>query len=175
MTKPVVSKPVIQATTSTATTPVFTQSKGAPDVLQKLNSLEISATNNRNSLNSVKNSVDNLQTNIESLNLKLSDLNKNIANLTLQLETQQQQLVAMLKKPKKRVRKAKRVIRPQISYAIQAIIPGRAWLMSSNGTTITVSEGSSVPGFGRVKLIDPHQGKVMMSSGKTIRFSSSDT
>ena len=62
-----------------------------------------------------------------------------------------------------------------VYYYIQAVIPGRAWLVSSQGLTITVREGTSVPGYGIVKLIDPNQGRILTSSGRTITFSQQDS
>lgn len=149
--------------------------KVEPEITRKLDRLVFSDEANKNTLNSVKNTISSLQTTLDSLNLKINQLNNNISNLTEQVQQQHQQIVALKRKPKKRVRRVRRVVKPRISYAIQAIIPGRAWLMASNGTTITVSEGTLISGYGRVKLIDPHQGIVIMSGGKTIKFSSSDT
>jgi intracellular multiplication protein IcmG len=60
-------------------------------------------------------------------------------------------------------------------YNIQAVIPGRAWLIATNGATLTVSQGTAIPGYGIVKLIDPVQGKVTTSSGQIIRFSQEDS
>lgn len=42
------------------------------------------------------------------------------------------------------------------NYAVQAIIPGRAWLRTENGETVTVAEGDMLKGLGRVTKIDPH-------------------
>ena len=60
-------------------------------------------------------------------------------------------------------------------YYIQAVIPGRAWLIATNGSTLTVREGSTIPGYGIVRKIDPNLGKVFMSTGKVIRFSQLDS
>ncbi|MBA3536672.1 MAG: type IV secretion protein IcmG, partial [Tatlockia sp.] len=64
---------------------------------------------------------------------------------------------------------------PRLMYFIQAIIPGRAWLIATNGSTITVREGTRIAGWGVVKLIDPIQGRVLTSSGRIIRFSQRDS
>ena len=58
---------------------------------------------------------------------------------------------------------------------MQAVIPGRAWLIANNGSTITVREGTPIPGYGIAKIIDPIKGRVMTSSGKEIRFSQDDS
>ncbi len=63
---------------------------------------------------------------------------------------------------------------PRLNYFVQAIIPGRAWLISSQGKTVTVRVGSIIPGYGTVKFIDAKQGRVMMSSSKVFVFNQAD-
>lgn len=55
------------------------------------------------------------------------------------------------------------------SFAVYAIIPGRAWLRSPNGKTITVSEGDTVGHYGKVLKIDAGNGVVVTTSGVTLR------
>jgi hypothetical protein len=55
---------------------------------------------------------------------------------------------------------------PHIPYNVQAIIPGRAWLKSDNGETITVAEGDEIKGIGKVSRIDPYEGIVEINVGK---------
>lgn len=57
---------------------------------------------------------------------------------------------------------------PKIPYNVQAIIPGRAWLKSDSGETITVAEGDVIKGVGRVTRIDPYDGIVEIKSGKRV-------
>lgn len=60
----------------------------------------------------------------------------------------------------------------QSIYTVQAIIPGRAWLRSDTGETLTVAEGDMVPSVGRVTKIDPYNGVVVLNTGtKTISIS----
>jgi intracellular multiplication protein IcmG len=60
----------------------------------------------------------------------------------------------------------------RISYNVQAIIPGRAWLRSDNGETVTVAEGDVVKSLGRVMKIDPYDGVVEINTGsKTVSLS----
>ena len=60
----------------------------------------------------------------------------------------------------------------QAVYSVQAIIPGRAWLRSDTGETLTVAEGDMVPSVGRVTKIDPYNGVVVLNTGtKTISLS----
>lgn len=65
-----------------------------------------------------------------------------------------------------------RTMAQRISYVVQAIIPGRAWLKSDSGDTVTVAEGDSLKGYGRITKIDPYDGIVTIDTGsKTITLS----
>ena len=64
---------------------------------------------------------------------------------------------------------------PQIQCALQAIIAGRAWLVCSNGETLTVRQGTQVYNYGEVRYIDAISGQVLTSSGQTITFSQEDS
>jgi outer membrane murein-binding lipoprotein Lpp len=55
------------------------------------------------------------------------------------------------------------------NMSVHAIIPGRAWLKSRDGTTITVTEGDSLDRYGKVLVIDASNGVVITSSGVTLR------
>ncbi|HTM63775.1 MAG TPA: hypothetical protein VL360_04675 [Gammaproteobacteria bacterium] len=61
---------------------------------------------------------------------------------------------------------------PKVPYAVQAIIPGRAWLRSNNGDTLTVAEGDEIKGIGRVTKIDPYDGVVEINvHGRAVTLS----
>ena len=53
-------------------------------------------------------------------------------------------------------------------YAVQAIIPGRAWLRASNGETVTVAEGDVLKRLGRVTKIDPYDGTIQIDTGHKV-------
>lgn len=55
------------------------------------------------------------------------------------------------------------------SLVVHAIIPGRAWLKTMDGKTITVAEGDSLKEYGRVLKIDAANGIVVTASGVTLR------
>ena len=62
-----------------------------------------------------------------------------------------------------------KAIEPKITYTVQAIIPGRAWLKSESGDTVTVAEGDLLKSYGRIAKIDPYDGVVEIDTGnKTI-------
>jgi hypothetical protein len=57
---------------------------------------------------------------------------------------------------------------PKAAYTVQAIIPGRAWLKSEGGETVTVAEGDTLKGYGRIMKIDPYDGVVELDIGGKI-------
>ncbi|MES2218099.1 MAG: hypothetical protein V4501_06785 [Pseudomonadota bacterium] len=57
---------------------------------------------------------------------------------------------------------------PKLTYSVQAIIPGRAWLKSDNGETVTVAEGDILKNYGRIMKIDPYDGVVQIDTGSHI-------
>lgn len=67
---------------------------------------------------------------------------------------------------------AKPAPEPKSSYAVQAIIPGRAWLKSDAGETVTVAEGDTLKNYGRIIKIDPYDGVVQIDvGGRTVSLS----
>jgi hypothetical protein len=57
---------------------------------------------------------------------------------------------------------------PRMIYSVQAIIPGRAWLKSESGDTVTVAEGDYLKKYGRVTKIDPYDGIVSIDTGNKV-------
>lgn len=60
---------------------------------------------------------------------------------------------------------------PQVSQSmtIHAIIPGRAWIRTQDGKTLSVAEGDMLGEYGKVLKIDAPTGTVVTTSGVTIR------
>jgi len=56
----------------------------------------------------------------------------------------------------------------RVNYSVQAVIPGRAWLKSDAGETVTVAEGDIIKDFGKVVKIDPYDGIVSVDTGKRV-------
>lgn len=58
----------------------------------------------------------------------------------------------------------------KLSFFVQAIIPGRAWLKDNENRIVSIGEGDTVPGYGKVVAIDPRNGFVTMSSGTKFEY-----
>lgn len=105
-------------------------------------------------VNAVSQTVVQMRSTVESMNKTVSDLDASVKQLTA--------------KPK--VKTPTRLV----LYRIKALVPGRAWLTSSTGMPTTVRQGDILPGYGRIMLIDPHQGVVATSSGRVIQYGIDD-
>ena len=141
---------------------------------QKLNSLQYSSDQSTRKIANIDNNMGNLKNSLETLDSKIRSLNTNIALIAQEIQNQQE-ILKMLKKAKKK-KSRKRIIKQAAKkFFIQALIPGRAWLRTSVGDSITVVVGTKIRGLGTVHFIDPQQGQVIMRTGKVIKFSSSDT
>lgn len=171
------------------TTPVqpslpVSQSVSMPDsagqyaeMKSNLSSLVVGQENINTQVATFNNQFEDVESKINQLTDQVSKLNQIITGLNDKLENQAKVIEHLSAKQTNAVarqhrdRGERRVIR----YYIQAVIPGRAWIVSQDGDTLTVREGSRVPGYGMVRLIDPNQGRVLTSSGLVIRFSQEDS
>ena len=145
---------------------------------QKVASIEASQQTVQSEVSSMSQQVGNVNNNVNALNAQITKLNQMISVLNNQV-TKQSEIINVLMertkpKPVKRVVRVRDVV-PQIIYYINAVIPGRAWLIGTNGSTLTVREGTKIAGYGTVRLIDSMQGRVLTSSGRVIRFSQEDS
>lgn len=159
--------------------PVEQPSPISNELKAKLRALAGDQSRVQSDLNTVLNNQNNSQQQIQGLASKVDELLNlvNAQNITLQ---NQASMIRMLedrcKKPVKQVKRHHVRAKAPMPYYIQAVIPGRAWLIKRNGTdTVTVREGTRLPGYGVVKLIDPNQGRVITSSGQVITFGQWDS
>ncbi len=166
-------QPLITASSQKETS--HTNASGAVSSLtQEQKRMDTEVTAMRTQVSTVTQSVNDVAT-------KMAELQQTLLVLNERLEQQSQQMTrlqsmtrakhATSSKPSPSTRPAI----PKAVYSIQAIIPGRAWIMSNQGKTLTVSRGSAVPGYGTVRTVNAKVGRVFTSSGRVIRFSQADT
>lgn len=104
----------------------------------------------------LKGSLGELQTSISQLADKMQQtqrLEKIIATYRAQAQKRQEQKIREIKR-----------------YFVQAVVPGRAWLEAADGTSLTVTVGEQIPGYGQVTTIDSLSGVVSTSSGLKIYY-----
>jgi intracellular multiplication protein IcmG len=136
---------------------------------------------------SMQNSIMGVSDQLAQLNIHLTSQDKSYDTLQKALEDLQakqnanaallQEILMQVKmKPVAPKPEAAKAIYepPKMEYFVQAIIPGRAWIINEKGQAITVRVGSEIPGYGIVKEIDPPEGRVVMSSSKVFRFKHDD-
>jgi len=111
---------------------------------------------------------------LNALQGKLQDMNARMANMESTL-TRLSQMIQELKTAKPQAANGNAPMKarakpfvPKMNFSVQAIIPGRAWLKSENGDTVTVTQGDILQGYGRVVKIDPYDGNVQVDVGGRI-------
>lgn len=147
------------------------------DLQKRVAAIELSQQSLRTEVSAIRDQLGGLNSSINSLNTQIGNLSQVVSNLSNQVTKQSEEIsVLMARSQPKQVRApVVRQIVPVINYYIQAVIPGRAWLIGSNGSTLTVREGTKISGYGVVKLIDSLQGHILTSSGRVIKFSQEDS
>ncbi len=126
-----------------------------------------------------QNLTQNTGKTLSSLQQDLATLKATVDELNTQFKSiRDEQLAAAAREAEREARarakakpKAKPVPKQDASpnISVHAIIPGRAWLRTLDGKTITVTEGDSIGEFGKVLKIDAPNGQVVTSSGVTLR------
>ena len=162
----------------TQTTPVVQTTIESPELTQKLSAMDLNQQNIRSDVNNISNQLGGINSNINALNSKIANLSQMVTSLSLTVEQQSNQiasLIAVRVQQTKIHAPVRHVATSRPLFYIQAVIPGRAWLIAANGSTLTVREGTILAGYGVVKLIDAVQGRVITSSGRVIRFSQQDS
>ncbi|MGC1182507.1 type IVB secretion system protein IcmG/DotF [Legionella sp.] len=145
---------------------------------RKVDSIETNQQNIQSQVSSMNEQAANINNNINNLSTQINKLNQTITDLTTQLNRQSEEISVLMDrtKPKPIRRMTRSYHQNQASiYYINAVIPGRAWLINTNGSTLTVREGTKIAGYGVVKLIDSIEGRILTSSGRIIRFSQEDS
>lgn len=170
----IITKPKEPATVTTKVEATTLPAVVTTDTSPKQNSVQV----NQETLNEM--SV--LTNKVESLTSTVSTLQETVSELTTQLKNQDEKLQTLENKlvtPKndvtkkvhaKPIRKINQALLMAKFFHIQSIIPGRAWLIDEQGRNYSVTVGNSVPYIGKVRMIDPIKGLVIMNSGAIIRY-----
>ncbi len=184
---PTIMKTTPAPTPTAAPAPTFTPTPVLPmpqtnppkddvQINQKLSALELGQQGMRSDISSVSSQMGGINTNLNAIVAKIAELNAIISNLNTKLDEQAHEIQRLtVHRVAKKTHYSSSRAASYPKFYIQAVIPGRAWLIATNGATLTVREGSVIAGYGMVKLIDPNQGRVTTSSGQVIRFSQEDS
>lgn len=117
-------------------------------------------------MESNRNRLGQIESTVSTLNNRLQEMNTSLQNLAEQLKPKKPP-IDVTKKIEMKAVKHKKVggRRLHMSYQVKAVIPGRAWLVTNDGSTLTVSVGSRVSGCGNVRTIDYQRERVITSAG----------
>ena len=115
-----------------------------------------------------------MNTALQSIEYTLRELDTRLVDLQNKQDKLQKEISAKKQPPKpkpaKKAKKARKMPPIDSIYKVLGTIHGRAWLKKAKGSTLTVKPGDNLPGYGSVKLIEPEQGVVIMSTGDVIKF-----
>ncbi len=135
----------------------------------RLDSLAQGQLGIQSALQALDSQLSGMQTTLANLGSQLTQVNDEIQSLHAAQET----LIQNQVKPVKKVAEKKKEA-PKAIYYVRAIIPGRVWLTTQEGSTLTLGTGDKLPGYGLVDSINPEQGTVTLNSGAVIGYSPDD-
>ncbi len=134
-------------------------------------------TANVNQIKELQNNLRDISRSISNVSSSVSGVDSKILNLTNTVDT----LSMDVKNVKKYIQEEDLDLTANLKpsepdlfsntpeYVVHAVIPGRAWLKSSAGQIITVTEGDSLGDYGKIALIDASNNIVRTSSGVVFR------
>ncbi len=166
---PAASAPsVVQAVTQpvTAAQPVID-----PQMADQLTGLKQDSINNTVMVRQLQRQVQQLDSSLSQSRLSQQQLNQSLMVLVSQMQKLTDE-VKTLSQPKVKVHAAPAVkpAEPVITFQLRAVVPGRAWIVASDGQSQSVAVGDHVPQYGTVQSINADEGIVITTSGKNIRF-----
>lgn len=184
--EPLASQPQSQSTASqiapeTSAVPANitsapTSTQPTPEMQQKLAQVEYTQDSLRTEVTQVSQRLSGVDSNLESLKNELMLMHQALSDMQKKMADDSEHMKHLLAAKASVVKKhVVRIPVRMMKYYIQAVIPGRAWLVAENGTTLTVRVGSILGGYGVIRAIDPNTGRVATSSGRVITFSQLDS
>lgn len=169
----VIPAPVVQQVlplSSQQSSPPINQQPAAATtaINEKITELE---TNSQANLDKLSSQITSLQNSLSNLEERLNSLNNTVQDMV----NQRQQELAKKAQAQEKLHAKKSRDTPKPIYFVRAIVPGRAWLSTQSGSTVTVSAGANLPGYGTVVLVDPNQGTITTSTGAIIGYNPADS
>ena len=143
---------------------------GAPELATtagQISQLNQKFIENSAKIKSIQDELNRTQTVLSKMDAAVYNLNIAVQELSKSVQDVAKQQAGLQKgKPKVRA--------PKVVYHVKAIVPGRAWLESSDGTIVTVRPGSKLKNYGTVTEIDDSQGIVKTDLGFVIKYGVGD-
>ncbi len=164
--------PATPAQTAPAAAPAAVQAVVDPQVIDQLTSLKQDAVTNSAVIRQLQGQVQDFNNSLNQTRASQQQLNQSLMILVGQVQqlTTEVKVLAQPKPVKVVVAAPKAKPAPVITFQIRAVVPGRAWIVGSDGQSQSVAVGDHVPQYGSVQSIDADAGVVLTTSGKTIKF-----
>ena len=144
-------------------------------VIEQLVNLKQDAINSNGAISQLQRQVQQLDANLIQARAAQQQLNQSMMVLVSQVKQLTEEVKSQaikheeIKKPEHQV-KEPAVTAPPLTFQIRAVVPGRAWIVASDGQSFSVAVGDHIPQYGAVQGINADDGVVATSSGKNIRF-----
>ncbi|MBU0743828.1 MAG: hypothetical protein KKE11_00440 [Gammaproteobacteria bacterium] len=142
------------------------------NVTQMQNDIKLNADNIMQYEKNTQDRVVNLNAAITKTEQEILGVNQHLDQLTTTVQQILLEVEKIREATKPKVKKAVR--RPPVAYHVRAIVPGRVWLESAKGKTVSLCVGSKLEGYGVVRIISPRHGMVVMSNGSIIQYGVND-
>ncbi|PHQ80495.1 MAG: hypothetical protein COB66_04585 [Coxiella sp. (in: Bacteria)] len=158
---------------------IKTVEQPANKMLNQLDSIKSDQVNNATTMSDMQNHISQLRSAVLTSNQANAQLNQSVSMLTAQVKLLtadvQKNTKSLTVTPKKK--SVKPVFHPKpVTYTIKAVVRGRAWLMGSNGQSLSIAAGNTISNYyGKVRGIDADSGRVFTTSGKVIQYGSNDS
>lgn len=147
----------------------------AEQVSGQIGSLRSSQASTQNNLSELKSQVATLQSQLSSTNASNTQLTQSVTTLEAQVKLLTKTVAQNTKALTVKKTASKQAATKPITYTVKAVVPGRAWLVSSTGESRTVSVGDVIDSrYGRVTLIDADMGRVLTSQNRIIHYGQND-
>jgi intracellular multiplication protein IcmG len=159
-----------QVTQPTPAISTFTPTGATATNNDQLADIQTQTAQNKAQLETVQNQLNTLTNSVTTMQNNLASITTQLQVLTSKLEAQGEKVIEV--HPKPLIVSPPRILIKKLPtpYFIQAMIPGRAWLITPHGHTVTVSVGDHLFGYGTIIRIVPTRGIVMTSSGAILRY-----
>ncbi len=142
----------------------------SPEMVNALSNLKQSEQGSENSINQLQSQVQSLQNQLNQTTSQQGQTNQAMLALVQQMKILSQDVKTLTAKKAPASHKKAVPTPPPIVFHLKAIVPGRAWIMSNDGLSESVSVGDTVPQYGTVQAVDANRGFVLTSSGKVIQY-----
>ena len=152
--------------------PVVVAQKAAPRVIYKPSNDSIALAgkvqDNASAISLLGGRVDGISTDVSSISANQAKMVPLITDMHTQLKK-----MVDAKNKKLAAQKKKKLMKAE-TYYIRAMVPGRAWLVSTFGKTASVSKNETLRGYGKILKVDDNDGIVYTSSGRKILYGKND-